>query len=52
MESKEYLKEHRLLMDGAMETYFDAVGKNGETMAEYANESDPECIKKIHCDSF
>lgn len=50
MEIKEYLKEHRLLMDGAMETYFDAVGKNGETMAEYANESDPECIKKIHCD--
>lgn len=47
MDIKEYLKKNRLITDGAMGTYFDSL-KLREIMAEEANVSDPEVIRKIH----
>lgn len=48
MDIREYLTHNILLMDGAMATYFDSLSKGEEQMAEYANQSDPELIQKIH----
>lgn len=45
---REYLKNHILLTDGAMETYFDTLGESPEAIAECANFTDPDFIRKIH----
>ncbi|MDO4325697.1 MAG: bifunctional homocysteine S-methyltransferase/methylenetetrahydrofolate reductase [bacterium] len=46
MDFREYSKTHRILMDGAMGTYY-AAKYNGE-VCEYANLEHPDRIKKIH----
>lgn len=48
MDIREYLKNNILLMDGAMETYFDALGESEEELAESANFTNPELIQNIH----
>ncbi|MDO4976564.1 MAG: bifunctional homocysteine S-methyltransferase/methylenetetrahydrofolate reductase [Eubacteriales bacterium] len=45
---REYLKEHRLLTDGAMGTYFDLLEQEEMICSEEANLTKPELIKKIH----
>lgn len=46
MNIREYIKEHKILMDGAMGTYY-AAKYNGE-VAEYANLEHPERVREIH----
>lgn len=48
MDIREYLQNNILLMDGAMETYFDVLEDKKESIAERANEMDPNLIKRIH----
>lgn len=48
MELKEYLENHILLTDGAMETYFESLRDHEEEIAERANLTEPHIIKKIH----
>ena len=43
---KEYIKEHKVLMDGAIGTYYAA--KYNGAISEYANLEHPERIKEIH----
>ena len=45
---KEYLKNHILVADGAMGTYYSQVVGNHETFSEMANISSPEIILDIH----
>lgn len=47
MNLREYLKENRLITDGAMGTYFDSK-KQSELTAEVGNVEAPELVKKIH----
>lgn len=47
MNIKEYLKDNRLITDGAMGTYFDSI-KEQEIFVEDANIQQPEVIKNIH----
>ena len=46
MSIREYIKEHRILMDGAMGTYYAA--KHNGAISEYANIEHPKQIKEIH----
>lgn len=48
MTIKEYLKEHILIMDGAMGTYFDSLSPEKGRIAEEGNTLTPELIKSIH----
>lgn len=52
MKLKEYLKNNRLITDGAMETYYDALceerGIKKQEIAEFDNILNPELIKEIH----
>lgn len=48
MQLREYLKQGRLITDGAMGTYFEAKYPNENKMAEACNLSDPDKIKEIH----
>ncbi len=48
MKIKEFLKEHHLLMDGAMGTYYQQLQEHKEEIAELANFSEPERVLKIH----
>lgn len=47
MDLKEYLKDHRIITDGAMGTYYDHLSGRC-AMAEEANLVEPDVIKKIH----
>ncbi len=48
MTIREYLKEHILIMDGAMGTYYDTNNSADRSIAEEANLSHPEIIASIH----
>ena len=48
MELREYLKEHRLITDGAMGTYFAQLHGNDRLVSEFANMEEPEIIENIH----
>lgn len=48
MRIQDYLKEHILLTDGAMGTYYDQLYGGEDGMAEVANLSHPERIFEIH----
>lgn len=48
MQIKEYLKEHRLITDGAMGTYYRHLYAGDGTTAEEANLICPERIRNIH----
>ena len=48
MRLKEYLKQNRLVADGAMGTYFEMKYPDAKEMAEVCNLSSPEKIKEIH----
>ena len=45
---KEYLKQHRLLSDGAFGTYYAQCFKGQEDAAEWANVENPALVKQIH----
>lgn len=45
---EEYLKQHRLLADGAFGTYYAQLSDDRETAAEWANIKNPELVKQIH----
>lgn len=47
---EDYLKQHRLLADGAFGTYYAQLSQNQETAAEWANLKNPELVKRIHKD--
>lgn len=44
----DYLKHSRLILDGAMGTYYVSKSKSEQRIAEYANLSDRDTIKAIH----
>lgn len=48
MKIQEYLKEHKLIADGAMGTYFAKMQGNDKLVSEFANIENPELIEKIH----
>lgn len=48
MRFQDYLKENRVLMDGAMGTYFASLKKNKDKIAELANIEEASLIEKIH----
>jgi homocysteine S-methyltransferase len=48
MQIREYLKEHKLIMDGAMGTYFSKLENDENAIAEKANILHPEKILRIH----
>lgn len=48
MQIKDYLKEHRLITDGAMGTYYSSIVNRPGAISEFANQSDPETIEGIH----
>lgn len=48
MKLQDYLKEHRLIMDGAMGTYFEEKYKKEAGIAELANITAPEKVLEIH----
>lgn len=50
MTIRQYLKDSVLIMDGAMGTYYDLLYHGEDTIAEEANLSHPERIRKIHED--
>lgn len=45
---REYLKEHILITDGAMGTYYDRKKSENGRIAEEANLLEPELITRIH----
>ena len=45
---REYLKEHILITDGAMGTYYDRKKTENGRIAEEANLLEPELITRIH----
>ncbi|BCZ46109.1 bifunctional homocysteine S-methyltransferase/5,10-methylenetetrahydrofolate reductase [Clostridium gelidum] len=45
---KEYLKNHVLISDGAMGTYYSELTGNDASYCEFGNLNDKETIKKIH----
>ncbi len=45
---EEYLKQNRLLADGAFGTYYAQLTKGQETAAEWANLRNPALVKQIH----
>lgn len=48
MNVKEYIKENRLVFDGAMGTYFSSIFEDPLYKCEYANITSPNTIKEIH----
>ncbi|MHB8130125.1 MAG: bifunctional homocysteine S-methyltransferase/methylenetetrahydrofolate reductase, partial [Mobilitalea sp.] len=50
MKINEYLKEHRLIPDGSMGTYYSSIVNKPGAVSEYANLSAPEIIERIHRD--
>lgn len=48
MRIQEYLKEHKLITDGAMGTYYARLSNNENAVSEYANLTSPEVIINIH----
>lgn len=50
MKLEEYLKQQKLLADGAFGTYFAQLSDNQETAAEWANVKNPKLVKQIHKD--
>lgn len=48
MTIRDYLKEHILIMDGAMGTYYDSLKSEKDRIAEEGNLLEPEFIKSIH----
>lgn len=45
---REYLKTNRLIMDGAMGTYYTGLKGEERAFSEFANLDDPELVEKIH----
>ena len=45
---RNWLKEHTLLLDGAMGTYYASLCKEETAVSEYANKTNPDLIKRIH----
>ncbi len=50
MNLREYLKEHQVIMDGSMGTYYCSIVNQPEAVPELANLSNPTVVKKIHSD--
>ncbi len=50
MDIKEYLKNHRLIPDGSMGTYYSELVYQTGAISEYANFTSPELIEQIHRD--
>lgn len=48
MSIKEYLKEHQLITDGSMGTYYSNISGIPGGVSERANLTDPDTIKRIH----
>jgi homocysteine S-methyltransferase len=48
MSLKEYLKEHRLIPDGSMGTYYSNLVNQPGAVSEYANITAPQIIESIH----
>ncbi len=48
MKLNEYLKEHVLITDGALGTYYDRKKQDKDQVAEEANLTDPKLIQEIH----
>lgn len=48
MRIQDYLKQHKLIIDGAMGTYFARIENNENAVSEYANLEAPDKIKNIH----
>ena len=48
MTVNEYLKEHILIMDGAMGTYYERQADGKKEYAEQAGIEEPHIIKRIH----
>ncbi|MDO4467734.1 MAG: bifunctional homocysteine S-methyltransferase/methylenetetrahydrofolate reductase [Bacillota bacterium] len=48
MNIRDYIREHKLLFDGAMGTYFSQINKKRGVGCELANLSQPELIRQIH----
>jgi homocysteine S-methyltransferase len=48
MRIQDYLKKHKLIIDGAMGTYYSRIAGNDTAISEYANIKSPEIICKIH----
>lgn len=45
---RDYLKDHILIADGAMGTYYDTLRAEGRRIAEEGNLLEPELIKSVH----
>lgn len=45
---KEFIKTHKLIMDGAMGTYFSVVNNQAASVSEFANLDNPSLIGMIH----
>ncbi|BBF44021.1 5,10-methylenetetrahydrofolate reductase / homolog of homocysteine-binding domain [Lachnospiraceae bacterium KM106-2] len=48
MNFREYIKNHFVITDGAMGTYYSRLTLSDNTVSEFANISDPDLIAKIH----
>nr|WP_308742118.1 bifunctional homocysteine S-methyltransferase/methylenetetrahydrofolate reductase [uncultured Anaerocolumna sp.] len=48
MKIKDYLLQHKLVMDGAMGTYYSRLVNNNNEISEYANLNAPDTIINIH----
>lgn len=48
MDIKEYLKKHRLIIDGAMGTYYSKLEDDDQAISEWDNINAPEKIEEIH----
>lgn len=48
MKLQEYLREHRIITDGAMGTYYTQLKGNDRLVSEYANLEEPKLIENIH----
>ncbi|MGB8455196.1 MAG: bifunctional homocysteine S-methyltransferase/methylenetetrahydrofolate reductase [Anaerocolumna sp.] len=48
MRIQDYLKKHKLIIDGAMGTYYSRLENNDNAVSEYANLTAPDKILKIH----
>ncbi len=48
MTIRDYLKEHKLIMDGAMGTYFSSIKNKEASISELSNCSEEEIIYEIH----
>ena len=48
MKIQDYLKQHKLIFDGAMGTYYSRLENNDNAISEYANLKAPDKILQIH----